>query len=68
MTQKKDFLITVKRLILLAGFTVMKHTSEHKHKLKKQVPEMDEDTAKIEGSWYICNWMWNQERKPQQYL
>lgn len=35
------------------------------NQIKNYVPEMDKDAAKIEGSWYVCNWIWNQERKPQ---
>lgn len=38
------------------------------HKAKQQVPEVDEDTPKIEGSWYVCNWMWYEKRKPKKNL
>jgi len=29
---------------------------------------MDEDTSKIEGSWEVYNWMWQQKRKTNQNL
>lgn len=38
------------------------------HKAKQQVPEVDEDTSKIEGSWYIRDWMWYEKRKPKKNL
>lgn len=37
-------------------------------KAKQQVPEVDEDTPKIEGTWNIHNWMWYYERQPQKNL
>ena len=27
------------------------------HEVKNQVPKVDEDTPKIEGSGYVSNWM-----------
>lgn len=35
---------------------------------KWKVPEVDENTPEIKGSWYICNWMWCYKRQPQKDL
>jgi len=34
----------------------------------KYTPEMDKHTAKIECSWDVLNWMWEQEWHTQQNL
>lgn len=57
-----------KKLQWMTIICIKVYNNNPNHKAKQQVPEVDEDTPKIEGSWYVCDWMWYEKRKPKKNL